>query len=110
MLGDTYSNLEVITDFSTADRLTLGNVSLSSFGLGDSHVGANDFEVVYGQYNMGTGTFTVGDQGTPDVTNGDAIVLWDGNAAGGLQLEAVVLVGVDLNKTATLTGQNLTFA
>jgi Ca2+-binding RTX toxin-like protein len=113
--NDTFAGAEVINDFNAggdADTLTLGNITTVD-GSTMGTLEGNEYMVFAGEY--AGDTFTVGDGATDDATNGDSLVIFDGDSvAVGVQQEAIVLVGVDTVGTgavsATMTGADLTFA
>ncbi|MBB4286930.1 hypothetical protein [Roseospira goensis] len=114
--GDSYTSLEVITDFNTGGggTMTVANAGIGADAGTAGRVEANEAVFVAGSYDSDTGVFTVGDGTTDDASNADLLVLWDGDAADGVQQEAVVLVGIDTVGVEALTpgfsGADLFFA
>jgi Ca2+-binding RTX toxin-like protein len=83
--GGLYSSLDVITDFNSGDTLNFLSLSLASDANGT--VDQGEIMAVAGAYSGGT--FQVG------ATSGTiaTLLLFDGSATAGVQLEGVVLYG-----------------
>jgi Ca2+-binding RTX toxin-like protein len=94
-VGDTVTGAERITDFSNTDgsgeSIVLGNVTITAF-VNTGFVLNNTASIVQGTYDATTSIFTVGAGRT---TGEDSLLLWDSDSTGGLEIEAVVLVGVN---------------
>lgn len=94
-VGDTVTGPERITDFSNTDgsgeSIVLGNVSITAF-VNTGRVQDDTASIVQGTYDATTGIFTVGAGRT---TGEDSLMLWDSDETTGLEIEAVVLVGVN---------------
>jgi hypothetical protein len=86
---------ERITDFSNTDgsgeSIVLGNVNITAF-VNTGFVLNNTASIVQGNYDATTGVFTVGAGRT---TGEDSLLLWDSDSDTTLEIETVVLVGVN---------------
>jgi hypothetical protein len=102
--GNTFSGMEVITDFGMdSDRMIFSrNLTLNHSAESPEQ---DQVTYLYGQYDSQSGVFTIGDQAAAP-TSGDALILWDGDAASGVQLEAVALVGVNAQMLPQLNPGN----
>jgi len=87
--GNTFTGTEVITDLITGDVLNLGNLAVANDAGIVGTLEANEFLILQGTF--AAGVFTVGAGGN---TGADSILLFDADAAAGIQQGAVVLVGV----------------
>jgi hypothetical protein len=107
-VGDTVSGAERIVDFSNTDgsgeSTVLGNANITAFTT-TGRIQDNTASIVQGTYDLTTGNFTVGAGRT---TGEDSLLLWDSDSTAGLEIEAVVLVGVNSTEagyfSATGTG------
>lgn len=92
-LNNTYSAVDVISDFASGDRIDLGNSLLQK---ADDISAGNKFRFVFGTFSNGTFN-VVNDNQT------DALLLYDADSAtAGLQLEAIVIRGLSYNTSLTL--------
>jgi hypothetical protein len=94
-VGDTVTGAERIVDFSNTDgsgeSIVLGNANITAF-TNTGRIQDNTASIVQGTYDATTGIFTVGAGRT---TGEDSLLLWDSDSTAGLEIEAVVLVGVN---------------
>jgi hypothetical protein len=99
---NTITGAEVITDFSNTNasgaKITLGNAAAAIADI-QGKVIDNAYTIVQGAYSSSTGVFTVG---TSLTTGEDSLLLWDSDSAAALEIEAVVLVGVNSTETGYL--------
>ena len=106
--GDTVTGAERILDFSNTDgsgeSIDLGNVNIVTF-LNTGGVVDNTASMVQGTYDAVLGRFTVG---VAHNTGEDSLLLWDSNSSSGIEIETVVLIGVNATEagyfSATGTG------
>ena len=106
--GDTVTGAERILDFSNTDgsgeSIDLGNASILTF-LNTGGVQDNTASIVQGTYDAVLGRFTVG---AAHNTGEDSLLLWDSDASTGIEIETVVLIGVNATEagyfSATGTG------
>ena len=94
-VGDTLTGAERIVDFSNTDgsgeSIVLGNANITAF-TNTGRIQDDTASIVQGTYDLTTGIFTVGAGRT---TGEDSLLLWDSDSTAGLEIEAVVLVGVN---------------
>jgi hypothetical protein len=102
-VGDTVTGAERILDFSNTDgsgeSIVLGNTNITTF-TNTGRVQDNTASIVQGVYDAISGIFTVGAGRT---TGEDSLLLWDSDATAGLEIEAVVLVGVNATEASYFT-------
>ena len=106
--GDTVTGAERILDFSNTDgsgeSFDLGNANILTF-LNTGGVVDNTASIVQGTYDAVLGRFTVG---AAHNTGEDSLLLWDSDASPGIEIETVVLIGVNATEagyfSATGTG------
>jgi Ca2+-binding RTX toxin-like protein len=102
-VGDTVTGAERILDFSNTDgsgeSIVLGNTNITTF-TNTGRVQDNTASIVQGVYDAISGIFTVGAGRT---TGEDSLLLWDSDSTVGLEIEAVVLVGVNATEANYFT-------
>jgi Ca2+-binding RTX toxin-like protein len=93
--GDTVTGAERILDFSNTDgsgeSIDLGNSDILTF-LNTGGVQDDTASIVQGTYDPVLGRFTVG---AAHNTGEDSLLLWDSDATPGIEIETVVLIGVN---------------
>jgi Ca2+-binding RTX toxin-like protein len=106
--GDTVTGAERILDLSNTDgsgeSVDLGNANILTF-LNTGGVQDNTVSIVQGTYDAVLGRFTVG---AAHNTGEDSLMLWDSDSSANIEIETVVLIGVNATEagffSATGTG------
>jgi Ca2+-binding RTX toxin-like protein len=93
-VGDTFTATEVIRGLITGDTVQLGNAALALDGATVGTLEANEYMLIGGTFSGNVFTYGAG---------GDTLVIYDADAAGGIQQAAIVLTGVATGEWGAIT-------